>query len=97
GDVVERHVGRVAAVGVDGGELGGRLHAFHQSVDADALPARVELRPLGDAVDVLGDRLCGQGLELLPGPAPWLVDLAFDGERPLVDLDALRWTGRGAP
>src|SRR5260370_5364840 len=40
-------------------------------------------RPLGDAVDVLGDLLRGQGAELLPvPPASRLAILGGDGELP---------------
>ena len=54
-DVLEREVGRVAAVAERDDELGRRLDAVEQRVDRDALPARVELRPLRHAVDVLRD------------------------------------------
>src|SRR5690242_3470107 len=94
GDVVEREVGRVAAVGEDRRELRGRVDPIHEGVDRNALPAGVELRPLGDAVDVLGDAFRGERGELLPCPAPGFVDLAFDGEGPLVDVDARRGPGR---
>ena len=90
GDVIEWKVGRVAAVGEDRRELRGGIDAVHQLVDGDALPYGVELRPLGHAVDVLGHGLRRQRDELLPGPSLRLVDLALDGEGPLVEIHARR-------
>ncbi len=49
---------------------------------AHALPGRVELAPAGHAVDVGGDGLAGQGLELVPGEGERRVDLAPDPEVP---------------
>jgi hypothetical protein len=83
--VLERDVGRVAAVGELDDVLGRRLDPVEQRVDGDALPDGVELRPLCDAVDVDGDLLAGQSLELLPGPPARLVDLADDREVPAVE------------
>src|SRR5207253_4894950 len=62
-------------------------------VDGDALPAGVQLRPLGDAVDVAGDLLARQVAELIPGPAPRLVDLADDREVPFLERRVRRRAG----
>ena len=55
GEVREREVGRVAAVGERHRERALRLDPLEQGVDRDAAEARAELRPLGHAVDVAGD------------------------------------------
>src|ERR671910_81956 len=72
--------------------LRGSLQAFEQGLNRDALPPGVELRPLGDAVDVAGDLLGGERPELLPRPSLRLVYLAADREVPLLK----RRAGRGA-
>src|SRR5262249_44748115 len=84
-DVLERDVRRVATVAELDHVLRGRLDAVEQRVDGDALPVRVELRPLGDTVDVDGDLLPRQRTELLPRPAGQLVDFTGDREVPLVE------------
>src|SRR5262249_2749511 len=58
-----------------------------------ALPPGAQLRPLGDAVDVPGDLLRGQPLELLPRPPLGLVNLPDDGEVP--HLQGRAWRGAG--
>ena len=83
GEVLEREVGRVAAVAERDRVLGLGLDALEQRVDRDALPGRVQLRPARDAVDVDGDRLARQRAQLVPGPAVQLVDLADDREVPV--------------
>src|SRR5215510_12275957 len=93
-DVLERQVGRVAAVRVLGHELGCRLDPFEKRVDRDAPPDGVELGPLGHAVDVAGDLLARQGAELLPGPAARLVQLADDGKVPQPGRRVRRRPGR---
>src|SRR4029077_10989408 len=81
---------RVPAVGELRRVLASGLDALEEDVDGDALPLRVELRPLGDAVDVLGDHLARQRDELLPRLGLWLVDLAGDAEGPLFQVGARR-------
>src|SRR5215472_70012 len=92
-DVLERQVGRVAAVRVLGHELGCRLDPFEERVDRDASPDGVELRPLGHAVYVAGDLLARQGAELLPGPAVRLVQLADDRKVPQLQRRVRRRPG----
>src|SRR5437763_9844312 len=92
-DVLERQVGGVAAVAEHGDVLGPGLHPLQQGGDRNAFPGGVELRPLGDAMDVLRDGVGRQGEQLLPRPALRLIDLAFDGEGPLVQVGAGRRTG----
>src|SRR5262249_41647341 len=69
--VVERQVGRVAAVAVRH-EVGRRrlleARRREQVVDRDPLPDGSELAPLGHAVDVDREFSPRQRLELLPGP-----------------------------
>src|SRR5215470_12354143 len=92
-DVLQRQVGRVAAVRELGHELRCRLDTCQQRVDRDAPPDGVELRPLRHAVDVAGDLLARQGAELLPGPAPRLVQLADDRKVPQLQRRARRRPG----
>src|SRR6185312_165252 len=92
-DVLERQVGRVAAVRVLDHEVGCRLDSFEERVDRDASPDGVELRPLGHAVDVAGDLLARQGTELLPGPTAGLVQLADDREVPRLERRVRRRPG----
>jgi hypothetical protein len=83
-DVLEREVGRVAAVAERHDEFRARLDAIEERVDRDTGPHGVELRPLRDAVDVDRDAFGGKRLQLVPCPASWLVDLAPDREVPPV-------------
>src|SRR6266446_4695323 len=60
------------------------------SMPAAALPSslfsimvRVQLRPLGYAVDVFGDRLARESIKLVPAPAFWLIDLPDNGKIPV--------------
>src|SRR6266436_2010226 len=92
-DVLERQVGRVAAVRVLGHEVGCRLDPFEERVDRDASPDGVELRPFGHAVDVAGDLLAREGTELLPGPTAGLVQLADDREVPQLERRVRRRAG----
>src|SRR5262249_31628257 len=64
-----------------------------EGVDRDPLPMGVELRPLGDAMDVGGDRLAGERVELCPRPALWRVDLAGQAEVPALERDVRRRPG----
>src|SRR4051812_26708840 len=93
GDVLERQVRRVAAVAEGHHVLGLVLDTLEQRVDRDALPDRVELRPLGHAVDVLRDLLARQRAELLPRPPHRLEVGALDRERPLLERDVRRRAG----
>jgi hypothetical protein len=83
GDVLERKVGRVAAVAPSRDVLGRRIDVFEQRVHRDAPPAGVQLRPLRHAVDVDGRRLLGQGEKLVPRPGSSAVHRAVDREGPL--------------
>jgi hypothetical protein len=49
---------------------------------------------VGDAVKVDGDRLCRQGEEAVPVPAPLLVGLTGDNELPVLEVDAGGWARR---
>src|SRR6202165_4701180 len=93
GQVIERAVGRVPAVGENGGEVGSGFDPFEQLVDRDTGPRCLELRPFGYAVNVLGHGLAGQRAKLFPGPPLRFVDLARDGERPLVQRHARSGSG----
>src|SRR5690348_7099195 len=68
--------------------LGGGVDALEQRVDRHTGPDRVQLRPLRDAVDVDGDLLPRQRLQLVPAPAARLVDLTPERERPALQLHA---------
>src|SRR6267142_3964526 len=81
-DVRERQVRRVTTVAERENELGARVDAVEQRFERNASPRCVQLRPLGDAVDVDGDPLTRERNELLPGPGPRFVDLAADLEAP---------------
>src|SRR3954451_18739990 len=82
--ILERDVRRVAAV-TERDRVGRVvLDGLEQRVDSHALPDRVELRPAGDAVDVGGDRLARESLELVPRPADRLA-AAAELERPLLE------------
>src|SRR4051812_27673297 len=73
GQILERQVGRIAAVTPRGDVAGVGVDAFEQCVDRDPGPGGVELRPLGDAMDVGGDRFPRQRDELLPWPRHRLI------------------------
>src|SRR6478672_10539780 len=93
-NVLEREVRAVAAVAEREDVLGARLDAFEERVDRDPSPRGIELRPLRDAVDVGGDPLARQRLELLPRPGARLVDVPTDLERPPVE-GVMRCRARG--
>src|SRR5215510_512750 len=92
--ILQGEVRGVAAVAVRQHVLRGGLDVLEQRVEGDALPLGVELRPARHAVDVDGDRRARQLPELLPRPAPHLVDLALDGEVPVVGLGVGHRPGR---
>ena len=56
-------------------------------------PIRVELRPLGDAVDVGMQVGLGQLVEFLPVPFADGLTLMLDGEVPGLNIDFRGWTG----
>src|SRR5437868_12905467 len=68
-DVLERQVRRVTPVAEREQVAGIMVDESEERVERDALPDGVELRPLGDAMDVGRDLLARQGLELVPRPA----------------------------
>jgi len=49
---------------------------------------------VGDAVEVDGDRLAGQGAEAVPVPAPLLVGLGRNDELPVLQVDVGGGSGR---
>ena len=87
-DVGERKVRRVVTLCEGDHVLGARVDATEERVDRDAPPAGRQLRPLGDAMDVDGDVLRGQGAKLRPRPdrrpGTGLID---HGEVPRVEVD----------
>jgi hypothetical protein len=78
GQVFQGQVGALAAVGGDQREAGAGLHPLQEGVQRHPLPGGAELGPVGDAVEVDGDLLAGQGAEAGPVPAPLLVGFAGD-------------------
>ena len=85
GEIVERHVGRVAVVAVLDDERRLRLRPddVEQTARRHAFPAVVEARPRGDAVDVRGDRACGLRRGNRPRTSEiLLLDQAVDVEAP---------------
>ena len=94
GEVLDREVGRVAAVAERHRVGAQRLGAVEQPVHRDAAEARPELRPAGDAVDVAWDLLELELVELVPGPLGLLGDHAVDPEGPLGRVDIGRRAGR---
>jgi hypothetical protein len=81
GDVREGKVRRVSAVTPRNFECAVGIGALTERVDRDG---RVELRPLGDAVDVAGEGVGRSRLELGPRPRAARLDGAADREAPLV-------------
>src|SRR6186997_1563340 len=55
---------------------------FHQGLDGDALPNRVELAPARHTVDIHLDPGARQLVELIPGPAFFLLHFSPDTEVP---------------
>src|ERR1035438_5717026 len=75
---------RISVEAVDVGgwhRVAGGVRQYSQP--AAGPPGGVELRPLGDAMDVARQRLARQLAQFLPAPALRLIHLALDGERPL--------------
>jgi hypothetical protein len=77
-DVLDREVGRVAAVRMRHHVLAEGLDFLKQRVHRHPGKARAELRPLGDAVDVAGNRLLWKRAELLRAPSLLLRDHPVD-------------------
>ena len=94
GHVLQGQVGGVAAVAEHQHVLSAGLDALEQRVDGHAGPLRIELRPGGDAVDVDREILAGERLELVPAPAPGLVKLPPERERPFGQRHPRRGPGR---
>ena len=84
GHVLDRQIGGIAAVTESQHVRSIVLDLLEQRVERDPLPRRVELRPAGHAVDVLGQRLGRKCVELLPAPALRLL-AADNRERPLLE------------
>src|SRR6185369_12131839 len=68
--------------------VGGGVDVFEEGVQRDARPGGAEFGPLRDAMDVDGDLLARQLLEIAPGPGVLLAHLGGDRERPAVERDA---------
>src|SRR5262245_50864376 len=96
GGLVEWQVRGVPAVaeGADVGRVVVDLDVLEEGVQAHAFPLRVQLAPLGDAVDVHDEGLLWQLQELVPGPADRRPDEPFDAERPAVQRRARRRSRR---
>src|SRR5262249_9668849 len=84
GQFLDREVGGVAAIGVDHRVRVEGLRLLEQEVHRDPSEARAELRPLGDAVDVAGDLLERELVELIPAPLTLLADHAIEPEAPFI-------------
>jgi hypothetical protein len=70
-EICDRDVCCVTSVAMSHDVGLGRLreaHCLHQIVKCHALPARIELRPFGDTVNILFDRGLRERLELYPAP-----------------------------
>ena len=70
------------------GEAGAGVQPLQQGVQRHPLPGGAELGPVGDAVEVDGDRLTGQGPEAFPVPALLVAGFVGDGELPVLQVDA---------
>jgi hypothetical protein len=92
-DVLERQVRRIAAVAELDNVFRSGFDSVKQGVERNALPDRVQLRPLGHAMDVDFDLFARQRPKLLPGPAARLVNLADDRKVPAFNRCARRWAG----
>src|SRR5260370_40695233 len=78
----EGEVGGIASI-AEGEHVAGVIADLReQRIEGDALPLRVQVRPLGHAVDVPGHCLAWQGLKFLPGPAFGLIALPQKREIP---------------
>src|SRR6266540_4984137 len=85
--LLDRKIRRVAAV-TKGDQVGGvMVDGVEECFHGHALPHRVELRPLRDAMDVVGDALARQRAELVPSPDHRLT-AAANRERPLFERRA---------
>ncbi len=63
-----------------------RFDLIPQMADGHTFPARVELRPLRHAVDVVGVRLGRHGPDLVPGPGPLLGNESPHVEVPVTEI-----------
>src|SRR5438105_15751182 len=68
GEVLQRQVCCITAVGIRHCEFSRRLDASQQRIHRHALPLRAQLTPLGDAVNIAGDVLGRELSELIPTP-----------------------------
>jgi hypothetical protein len=75
-------------------EPGVGVNVAQQGVDRHARPGRIDLRPLGLAVDVRRDRFGGQGPKLLPRPRPGFGQPLAQFESPVLEADDRRRSGR---
>ena len=80
--LVQRQIGGIASIGKGDDKAGAGFDLRKQGIEGDTFPVRVQLRPLGHAVDIFSDRLTRHSMELLPAPAFWLIDLAHNREIP---------------
>src|SRR6266480_1021997 len=71
----------------------GVLRGLQQRIDGDALPPCIELRPLGNAVDVDGRSLMRQLLKFFPRPRHRAASRISNGEMPGCERYAWSWTG----
>src|SRR5213080_5289966 len=94
--VGDRQVRRVAAVAERDDELSlaepALLRGVQQRVDGNAFPLRVELGPLGYAVDVDGRRLVGEPFKLLPRPSDGPATRIAEREVPRCQRCVWSWT-----
>lgn len=70
------------------GSFGTRL--IKQRQERNSLKLQIVLRPAGDAVQVRGEFLHGQGQQLVERPCQRLGDMTFDSQRP--GLVGFRWS-----
>jgi hypothetical protein len=83
GDVLERKIRRVASVAMsDDVACVVLADVLEQGIDGDACPRRVELGPLGHAVNIHGYGFVRQPAELVPGPSSGLIDRSNNSEIP---------------